>query len=609
MKLSSKITLLVFSGLLAGIIFTIFLQIQSYQKQIKVSASNALSSNENYLKNILKSETQKLYLSVDMLMEDSEAKKLLTTQKIEELYNHLLPVFNNLKDKYKITQIFFIEPEPSNICLLRMHTPEKKGDVVLRYTYKQSVISKSYSGGLELGSKKFSLRAVHPYYLDGTLIGYIELGEEIDSFFEIMKEQSGDDYAVTIERRFLTEKGWDVNQNNSSKEDDNQAIINITTKDFDFSKIIQQQTPTENVIINNQYKWGNGIFVVGAIPLKEASGRVVGTLYFKHNITKYYNDNRRNIIQTASVFLVLALIFSLLALFTIRNSITKPIYQSIEAINRLSNKEINFRMPVERKDEIGKLNASINEVIDNFRTILVNIGDASKTMLEAANQLTDLSGNLAQSANEQAATTEEISSSMEQMLSTLKSNSSKADATGKVTTEAAQTMNKSMAIFTQIIESILAINTKIDSISEIAQRTHLLSINASIEASRAGLIGRGFKVVAEEVRRLALQSDETSNEIRNLSKSGNDVASSASHLLENILPEINRSASLVLEIIEASQEQETGAHHINQAILQLTDLTNEHSRSSEEVSESAEKMAAQARGLIEIVSVFKLDNK
>ncbi len=607
MKLSSKITLLVFSGLFTGIVLTIVFQVQQYNKQINSISSATLIATENYFDNILLTESQKLSLAIDMLSDNNEAKKLFAERKVEDLYNLLNPIYSSITKNYKISQVFFIEKEPLKTCLLRMHAPERRGDRIDRFSLNQAIQSKKHITGLELGSRKFSLRAVSPYLLGDRLLGYIEVSQEIDNFFDLMKQQSGDDYVVVIEQSFITDKNFIEANSGKSSRNQNQIVINSTNPNFDFSNLILNHIPSEKAILNEHFKSGDRVYVIGALPLKELSGRLVGALYFKRDITEYYNENVSSIIRSIVVFLLIALFFSFLAILTIRNSITRPIYESIEAINRLSLKQINFKMPVSRSDEIGKLNTSINEVVENFRTILININQVSLTMLDTANLLTELSSKLAEGANEQAATTEEISSSMEQMLKTMQSNSFKAEQTGKTTSESAQTMNSSKEVFSQIIESVLAINKKINSISEIAQRTHLLSINASIEASRAGEFGKGFRVVAEEVRKLALQSEDTSREIKSLAKSGNDVANNASQLLENILPEINKSASLVLGIVDASLEQQITANHINHAILQLTELTNEHSRESEEVAESASRMTNQAKGLSEMVSVFKLD--
>lgn len=607
MKLSTKITLLVFSGLLTGIIVTTVFQIQQYNKQVRTISNSALALTENYFDNILYKESQKLFLTIDMLSDNKEAKKLFVDRKIDELYNLLSPIYSSLTKNFQISQIFFIDKEPQKNCLLRMHAPDRRGDKIDRFSFNQAVQTKKLVTGLELGSRKFSLRAVNPYFNESLLIGYLEVSQEIDYFFDAMKKQSGDDYLVVIEQRFISDKTIIGSNSENLNRFKNQLIINATSADADFSSLILEQTPTEKFVLNNHYISGGKVYVIGVLPLKELSGRLVGSLYFKHDITGYYNENVYSIKKNIIVFLVIAIFFSFLALLTIRNAITKPIYESIEAINRLSFKQINFKMPVTRKDEIGKLNASINEVVDNFRSILLNINHVSFTMLETANLLTDLSTKLAEGANEQAVTTEEISSSMEQMLKTLQSNSFKAEQTGRTTSESANTMNSSKEVFSQIIESVLAINKKISSISEIAQRTHLLSINASIEASRAGEFGKGFRVVAEEVRKLAAQSEDASRDIKTLAKSGNDVAFNASQLLENILPEINKSASLVLDIVKASIEQQSTANQINHAILQLTELTNEHSRESEEVAESAAKMTDQAKGLSEIVSVFKFE--
>jgi len=236
------------------------------------------------------------------------------------------------------------------------------------------------------------------------------------------------------------------------------------------------------------------------------------------------------------------------------------------------------------------------------------IKEISENIYKASEQLSSTSQIISQNANEQAATTEEISSSMEQMLATISSNTQNAEITGKTSEKSANEMQQSNEIFIKTIKSVSEISEKISIITEIANKTDILSINAAIEAARAGEAGKSFAVVAHEIRKLADKTKKASDEITELSQNGQDISRIAGDTLEKVIPEIIKSAKLVGEIVSASREQQRGVEMINTSILQLTEITNENSASAEEMASSAEQLSAQAEQLKELISVFKIGN-
>ncbi len=293
--------------------------------------------------------------------------------------------------------------------------------------------------------------------------------------------------------------------------------------------------------------------------------------------------------------------FIIISAYLLSKSISKPIEKVVKAMKKISNKQIDFQITEKRNDEIGELYSSINEINTNFKDIILNINDTATAVSDASNQLSSASQDISSRANEQAATTEEVATSMEEMLAMINSNSQNAEITGQSSEKSANEMKQSNEIFVQTIKSVSEISEKITIISEIANKTDILSINAAIEAARAGETGKGFSVVANEIRKLADKTKIASDEITKLSQNGQNISKVAGKKLETVIPEIIKSAELVNNIVSAGKEQQSGVENINISVQQLTEITNENSASAEELS-------AQAEQLKELISVFKIGN-
>ncbi len=283
-----------------------------------------------------------------------------------------------------------------------------------------------------------------------------------------------------------------------------------------------------------------------------------------------------------------------------------------ENLNKISNSDlcVNFdNKHIKRKDEFGEITNYMQKVTRSLNKIVENINNASVAVSGASSELSIVSDQISERANQQASTTEEIASSMEQMLAMISTNMENAINTENIAEKSATEMKESNKIFMQTIKSVTDISRKTSIISDIAFQTNILSLNAAIEAAKAGKYGKGFAVVAKEVGILAEKSKIASEQIEDLSKSGKDISEIATDKLKKIIPEIIKSSQLVKGIVSANKEQQSGIELINNSIQELTEITNENSASAEEMSASAEELSAQAEQLKELIAVFKISNK
>ena len=246
------------------------------------------------------------------------------------------------------------------------------------------------------------------------------------------------------------------------------------------------------------------------------------------------------------------------------------------------------------------------EESDNKNKILKNIIEAIKNsssqIYNASGQLKLISEQVSQNATEQAATTDEVSASMEQILSMVEANTRNAQLTGDSSVKSAQEIESSNEIFIQTINSISEISQRISIILEIANKTDILSINAAIEAARASNTGKGFAVVASEIRKLADKTKLASEEITRLSLNGQNISKQAGDKLSKLVPQIINNSELVQKIVLSNAEQLSGINAINTSMLQLSDITNQNTASAEEMSRSAEELSVQAEQLKKLVA-------
>jgi methyl-accepting chemotaxis protein len=261
---------------------------------------------------------------------------------------------------------------------------------------------------------------------------------------------------------------------------------------------------------------------------------------------------------------------------------------------------------LEKRSERDELMISLNHMVQKISNVILQFQEAAKQIAQISLEISSGAHQMSQGANEQAASAEEVSSSMEEMVSNIEHNTENAVQTEKIAIVAAENIKKSNTAANKSVIAMKDVASKTSIISDIAFQTNILALNAAVEAARAGEHGRGFAIVAAEVRKLAEGSKSASDKINMVSKESVEIAENAGHLLDTIVPEIEKTAKLVQEISAASIEQNAGASQINKAIQQLNQVTQQNASASEELATSAEELANQSGVLRELIGFFKV---
>jgi len=297
------------------------------------------------------------------------------------------------------------------------------------------------------------------------------------------------------------------------------------------------------------------------------------------------------------------LLLVVISLFIVR-ALNASLSEAVEGSRRITDGDLTVAFRARSGDEIGILMTTLDRMAENLRRVVGEIQNSSANVAAGSDEMAETAERLSRGAAEQAASVEEASSSIEEMSSVVRNSTANARETEEIARKAAGEGRQGGDAVHETVVSMRTIAEKIAFIDEIARQTNLLALNAAIEAARAGEHGRGFAVVAAEVRKLAERSQAMAGEIGTLSTSSVDIAEKAGTLLEQIIPNIQRTAELVQDIAISGEEQHAGTEQIVRAIQTLDQIVQQNVAASEEVSSTAEELAGQAKQMREIIGFF-----
>jgi hypothetical protein len=230
-----------------------------------------------------RADVEMLSAELDRLVADPALIEPFVARDRARLLAAARPRFERLKAEQMITHWYFIEPEPSRTCFLRVHAPEKAGDRIERATLARAIATKKVGAGKELGQTAFALRVVKPIRVQGAIVGYMELGEEIGHFLTRMKEQTGDDYALLADKERIDRAAL-ASVRKEDRWDERPDVVLIE------STVWNERTVTLGVSLAKLPEsgtrlptWTDGSvrYVGGAFPVRDASNDVVGALFVR----------------------------------------------------------------------------------------------------------------------------------------------------------------------------------------------------------------------------------------------------------------------------------------------------------------------------------------
>jgi len=347
---------------------------------------------------------------------------------------------------------------------------------------------------------------------------------------------------------------------------------------------------------------------------------------------------------------ILAIVLAIVVTVLIRQSIVKPIREMNGMLDDIACGEgdLTKRLIVSSNDEIGAVGKSFNIFMEKLHDIINQVAQSSMQVASAANQLYSTSEQMATGAEEVAAQSGTVATASEEMAATsgeIAQNCTYAAAGAKQTSDSASTgaavVETTVKVMARIAERVKSSSRTVESlgdrgeqigaiigtIEDIADQTNLLALNAAIEAARAGEQGRGFAVVADEVRALAERTTKATREIGTMIKaiqtetkdavsameegvreveSGTAEAAKSGEAIQDILNQIGAVTMQVNQIATAAEEQTATTCEINNNMQQITEVVQGTAKGAQESAAAASKVASLAEGLHQLVGQFKL---
>lgn len=376
---------------------------------------------------------------------------------------------------------------------------------------------------------------------------------------------------------------------------------------------------------------------------------VMGAVRISYDLSALDNEVDRNIMVSAGIQLLLLLAGLLMMSYIIRRVIISRINDMRHTMEAMTeNEDLSRSVAIRAEDEVGAMGHAFNRMIGKFRHSLEAVAGVTRTLGEVSERVSNVAEKTHSAVMEQRQETDMVASAMNEMSATVQEVARHATQTASASSGADDESRLGVRVATEALDGIeilihdienaaqvikqveadsVSIGMVLGVINGIAEQTNLLALNAAIEAARAGEQGRGFAVVADEVRTLASRTQKSTEEIqatieqlqngvRNAVKAmegaqvkahaGSDSVAKVAQSLNVIAGEVGTINDMNIQIATAAEEQSAVAEEINRNITTISVIADTTSNDAQQTSQISEELVRLATELKRLVSQFKL---
>lgn len=613
MKIITKVSLTSTLILLVVVALLTLNASQNVNKLFKQNEKQQIETVTAGVENEMKSQFDLLTIGLEPIIQNQQILEAFAARDRGKLAQLTLPLMDKLKEQ-GVLQFQFHLPDATSFY--RVHEPEKYGDDLS--SFRQTVVEANNKHtvvkGLEGGVSGAGFRYVVPLEYKGNYIGSVELGMGLANDF-LNKFKDDYDGEWTLYGVENSETAWLAS---TTKEKESNITNNQLKK--------LQQNKNVSFIKNDKF--------ILAIPLADYSGSM--NWYMEREIDytaflKQENSQRTTLILVG----LISSIIGLLILIYIMRRILKPLSTITSKMEQVSTGDLTLeKINVSSKDEIGILADCFNTMTDSLKSLILNMRDKSMELTsnahsithsiqdseESTNNIVHAIKNINSDSQNTMTSTEESTKAMEEMtigIVRVADNSSTIAQAANAMNELAMNGNEAILsavnqmdtieqhtntitnIVTNLNENSNEIGTIMQLITGIAEQTNLLALNAAIEAARAGEAGKGFAVVADEIRKLADQTSHSASQVHELISDIQSKSNDAMQSMDSSRNEVNEGAQAIHHVGDIFKDIKSAINNITEQIDDLSALAEEMSAGSEEVTASVQEITFMTNNAVE----------